>query len=407
MILACTSSRVGSARVPAILLFDDRGCFSIMTKVTTAAEPLAISAGPSDELRRGFAAARDICREHARSFYFASFFLPSPKRDAAYAVYAFCRMIDDAIDVPEDQPLVGSGVRRTHPAISLPQIDEQQARGGCALDQLETRLELLSDRLDEIYEDRLELPAIESRSPQQHALAAFAHTVRVYEIDKQYFLDVATGCRMDLTIKRYADWPALENYCYHVAGVVGLIMSCIFGLQHSDAKRQAVEMGNAMQLTNILRDLREDFDRGRIYLPHDEMKRFGYSESDLSTGVVNDAFRELMTFQIARARELYQSGAEGLCWLAGDGSRLTASTMAVIHSGILDAIEAQRYDVFTRRARLNTAQQFARIPLRVAVGTKAIDRTHASCLLNDQHASTVPASDRPRRLAQRDRAGRI
>jgi phytoene synthase len=303
-----------------------------------------------------------MCRQHARSFYFASFFLAPRKREAAYAVYAFCRMIDDAIDVPEDQPLIGSAVRRTHPAISLPQIEEQKSSGGCSLDQLETRLELLRDRLDEIYEDRLELPAIESRSPQQHALAAFAHTAREFEIDKQYFLDVAAGCRMDLTVKRYPDWPALENYCFHVAGVVGLIMSCIFGLQHSDAKRQAVQMGNAMQLTNILRDVKEDFDRGRIYLPADEMGRFGYSESDLSRGIVNDAFRELMKYQIARARQLYQEGAAGLCWLAGDGSRLTASAMAVIYSGILDAIEAQRYDVFSRRARVTTARKLARIP---------------------------------------------
>ena len=332
-----------------------------MANVHTLAEPI-VPVDRTDELRRAFAAARQMCQQHARSFYFASFFLPRRKREAAYAVYAFCRMIDDAIDVPEEAPLVGAAVRRTHPAISLPQIEEQKALGECSLDQLETRLELLSDRLDEIYEDRLELPAVEARSSQQHALVAFAHTSREYEISKQYFLDVAAGCRMDLTVKRYADWPALENYCYHVAGVVGLIMSCIFGLQHSDAKRQAVMMGNAMQLTNILRDVKEDFDRGRIYLPQDEMKRFGVSESDIAQAVVNEPFRELMKFQIARARQLYQDGAEGLCWLAGDGSRLTASAMAVIYSGILDAIEAQRYDVFTKRAHLATAQKIARIP---------------------------------------------
>ncbi|CAN5427388.1 phytoene synthase [soil metagenome] len=332
-----------------------------MALVHTTAEPMT-PIDRTDELRQAFAAAKQMCREHARSFFFASFFLPQRKREAAYAVYAFCRMIDDAIDVPDEAPLVGAAVRRTHPAISLPQIEEQQAMGGCSLDQLETRLELLSDRLDEIYDDRLELPAVGSRSSQQHALVAFAHTAREYEISKQYFLDVASGCRMDLTIKRYADWPALENYCYHVAGVVGLIMSCIFGLQHSDAKKQAVMMGNAMQLTNILRDIKEDFDRGRIYLPQDEMKRFGYSESDLANGVVNESFRELMRFQIARARQLYQDGAAGLCWLAGDGSRLTASAMAVIYSGIFDAIESQRYDVFTSRAHLTTAQKIARVP---------------------------------------------
>jgi phytoene synthase len=92
------------------------------------------------------------------------------------------------------------------------------------------------------------------------------------------------------------------------------------------------------------------------------MKRFGYTESDLSRGVVNESLRELMKFQVDRARKLYRDGAEGLCWLAGDGSRLTASAMAVLYSGILDAIEAQQYDVFARRARLTTAQKIARIP---------------------------------------------
>lgn len=332
-----------------------------MAIVHTVAEPVT-PVDRTEELRLAFAAARQMCRQHARSYYFASFFLPPRKREAAYAVYAFCRMIDDAIDVPEEAPLVGAAVRRTHPAISLPQIEQQKAMGGCSLDQLETRLELLSDRLDEIYDDRLEMPAVGARSPQQHALVAFAQTAREFEIDKQYFLDVAAGCRMDLTVKRYADWRALENYCYHSAGVVGLIVSCIFGLQHSDAKRQAVLMGNAMRLTSILRDLKPDFARGRIYLPQDEMRKFGYTESDLASGVVNEPFRELMKFQIARARRLYQGGAEGLCWLAGDGSRLTASMMAVVHAGILDAIEAQHYDVFSRSARLTIAQRFACIP---------------------------------------------
>lgn len=333
------------------------------TAVTTSTtEPVPVAIDRSNEMGRAFAAARDMCREHGRGFYFASFFLPRRKREAAHAVYAFCRMIDEAIDVPDDQPLVGSTVRRTHPAISLPQIDEEKAMGGCALDQLETRLELLRDRLDEIYGDRLELPAVESRSPQQHALAAFAHTARAFEIDKQYFLDFAAGCQMDLTVKRYPDWPALENYCDHSGGVVGLMMSCILGLQHSDAKRHTVQLGKAMQLTNILRDVRTSLDRGRIYLPQDEVERFGVSEADLASGVVSDSFRELMKFQIARARKMYQDAAEGICWLAGDGSRFTASAMAIMHAGILDAIAAQRYDVFSGRARLSISQMLAGMP---------------------------------------------
>ncbi|MGH7176059.1 MAG: phytoene/squalene synthase family protein, partial [Tepidisphaeraceae bacterium] len=274
-----------------------------------------------------FAAARAICRRHARSFYFASAFLPRRKRDAAYAVYAFCRMIDDAIDVPQDQ-LVGAAVRREHPVMSLPQVDKS-----CDMNSLQMRLDLLSDRLDEVYDDRLELPAVDARSEQQHALEAFAQTVRRYEIPKQHFLDLAEGCRMDLTVLRYQTWKDLENYCYHVAGVVGLIMCGVFGLTHSDAHKQAVMMGNAMQLTNILRDVKEDWDRGRVYLPQEDLRRFAYGESELSDGVVNENFRELMRFEINRTRQLYRDAAEGLCWLAGDGSRLTASVMAVVYGG--------------------------------------------------------------------------
>jgi phytoene synthase len=176
---------------------------------------------------------------------------------------------------------------------------------------------------------------------------------------------------MDLSIVRYATWNSLEKYCYHVAGVVGLIMSSVFGLTHSDAGKQAVMMGNAMQLTNILRDIGEDYSRGRIYLPLEDMARFGYSERDLAGGVVNDQFRELMQYEIMRARMLYQDGAEGLCWLAGDGSRFTASAMAVIYSGILDAIEKQGYDVFKRRARMNFAQKLARLPRAYRLASRA------------------------------------
>jgi phytoene synthase len=221
---------------------------------------------------------------------------------------------------------------------------------------------MFRDRLAEIYDNRLDLPLPQYRSQDQNALHAFGKTVHRYQIPQKYFLELAEGCRMDLTIKRYATWKSLENYCYHVAGVVGVIMSCVFGVTSSDAGRQAVLMGNAMQLTNILRDVKEDWERGRIYLPLEDMVRFGYSEKDLSRGVVNDKFRALMQFQIERARDLYRQGAQGLCWLADDGSRLTASAMAVIYSGILEAIERQRYDVFSSRAHLTTAQKFRRLP---------------------------------------------
>jgi phytoene synthase len=323
----------------------------------------------TSETEQAFRAARDICRRHARSFYFSSAFLNRAKRDGSYAVYAFCRMIDDAID-QDDQSIEstevggwesGAGGRRVQPD-PRPTTHDPRPTGCCSTSALEQRLQLFRARLDDIYQNRLQLPLLEHRSETQHALHAFALTVHRYEIPQQYFLDLAEGCRMDLTISRYATWNSLERYCYHVAGVVGLMMSCVFGLTHSDAKHNAIAMGNAMQLTNILRDVKEDWDRGRVYLPLEDMARFGYSERDLSRGVVNESFRDLMRFEIDRARQLFRAGADGLCWLAGDGSRLTASAMAVIYSGILGAIERQNYDVFSRRAHLSFGQKLARVP---------------------------------------------
>jgi phytoene synthase len=167
---------------------------------------------------------------------------------------------------------------------------------------------------------------------------------------------------LDLTVRRYATWKSLERYCYHAAGVVGLAMGCVFGLRHSGAGEKAVRMGNAMRLTRILRDVKADWERGRLYLPLEDLASHRYGERDVAAGVVDERFRALMRFEIDRARRMYREAAEGVCWLADDGSRLTASTMALIDSGILNAIERQGYDVFTKRARLTTGQKLRGLP---------------------------------------------
>jgi phytoene synthase len=278
--------------------------------------------GVTDSTALAFAAARQICSQHARTFYFASVFLPRPKRDAAYAVYAFCRLLDDAADT-------GGDVSAYDRALDA-------AYAGSVADVGDVRAQL--------------------------ALVAFAETVRRYDIPKRYFEDLAAGCRMDLTVSRYATWDALRVYCYHVAGVVGLVMCRVFGLTDAAAERRAVVMGEAMQLTNILRDVGEDRGLGRVYLPAEDMARFGYTEAELLAGVVNEPFRALMRFEVDRARSLYRDAAGGLAALPDDGSRFTACAMAVVYAGILGAIERQRYDVFARRARLSTVQKLLRLP---------------------------------------------
>ncbi len=275
-----------------------------------------------------FETARDICRRHAKSFYFASHFLPETKRLHAYAVYAFCRLLDDAVD------------EANSPA------------------QMHTELQRFESLLDACFNNTL--PA--GDSAESLALRAFAITVNRCEIPKQPFLDLAEGCRMDLTINRYTDWAALEKYCYRVAGVVGLIMCHVFDLRDEAAHQKAIAMGNAMQLTNILRDVAEDYSRGRIYLPQDEMQRFGLTENDIATRTISPAFKSLMQFQIDRARSLYREGATGLCAIASDGSRQTACVMATVYGGILRAIEGLDYDVFKSRAHLTRFQKIARLP---------------------------------------------
>jgi phytoene synthase len=276
-----------------------------------------------------YAAAQAICQRHARSFYFASHFLPRARRRHAYAVYAYCRLMDDAIDVP------------TGP------LDERFGR--------------LLAQLDDIYAGRLE--AAPDGSEATRALRAFAQTVRACDIPRQYFLDLATGCRMDLTIKRYETWEDLDRYCYHVAGVVGLMMCRVLGVSRHEAESPAIAMGNAMQLTNILRDVRDDWDRGRIYLPRQEMQRCGYTEADLAARRNTPALEQLLRRGIQRTHELYAHGAGGLTYLPDDGSRLTASVMAAVYGGILDAIEHMDYDVLNHRAHLTTPQKLLRLPL--------------------------------------------
>ena len=147
-------------------------------------------------------------------------------------------------------------------------------------------------------------------------------------------------------------------------------MCSVLGLTHSGAREQAIELGVAMQLTNILRGIKKDVERGRIYLPLEDMIRFGYSERDLAGEVVNDNLRGLMRFEIERARALYRSGAEGICWLAGDGSRLAAATTAVLHAGILDAMERREYNVFRGPTGLNIGQKLRRLPAAWRLGRR-------------------------------------
>ncbi len=259
---------------------------------------------------------RHVAKEQARNFYYAFRTLPAHKRRAIYAVYAFCRYCDDIADEP------------------LPE-EERSHRFGLVRGMLSN---------------------LDSGEAADPIFAALQDASRTFEIPMSYYSEVVDGVEMDLTWTRFRDFDELRAYCYKVASVVGLICVEIFGYKDVRAREYAVDLGIAMQLTNILRDIREDADRGRIYIPQDELERFGYSEAELTSGVVNDAFRALMEFQVARARRYFDSGGRLMPLLSPD-SRACPAVLRSLYRALLDRIEAAGYDVFERRIRLSTTEK--------------------------------------------------
>jgi 15-cis-phytoene synthase len=187
--------------------------------------------------------------------------------------------------------------------------------------------------------------------------------IRRLDIPREYFDDIIAGVEMDLTITRYATFRDLYQYCYRVASVVGLICLKIFGARAPEAQAYAVNLGVAFQLTNILRDLKADGARGRIYLPGEDLERFGYAERDLLAGAYTPGFIRLMEFECGRAQEYYRA-AEAALPEADRRALLPAEIMRAIYHTILERIEGAQYQVFARRITLSA-------PHRLAVALRA------------------------------------
>jgi phytoene synthase len=265
-------------------------------------------------IKRGFKESKSITRKYAKSFYFSSYFLPNKKRMAAYSVYAICRISDESVDSP--------GV--LSPSLGLKKLKKD---------------------IESVYGEAIMLSPL---------LSSFRDTVNEYRIPKEYFLNLMEGMQMDLDKKRYQNFCELYDYCYKAAGVVGLIMLKIFGYQDIRAEKYAVDLGIAMQLTNILRDIKEDYARGRIYLPLDDMQRYKVGETDISEAKLSADFINLMKFQASRAREYYNEAGKGMSLISDTRCRLTAKAMKEIYAKILDEIKNNRYDVFSTRAHVKT-----------------------------------------------------
>jgi len=270
-------------------------------------------------LRKAYRQAEIITAEHSKSFHFASGLLPEEKRSAVRALYAFCRTVDDIVDESADE--------------------ERESK----LDYWRGMVEHGSFLDDDLV------------------AAAWADTLTRYHIPSHYALQLIDGVNRDLTQSRYQTFEELATYCYGVASTVGLMSMYIVGFKSSEAVPYAIKLGVALQMTNILRDVGEDYQNGRLYLPREELVFYGIREQDIADGRITDNWRQFMKFQIERTRQLYAESWEGVKMLEREG-QLAIGAASVFYQGILDDIEKHDYNVFNRRANLSAAGKVSRIP---------------------------------------------
>ena len=267
-----------------------------------------------DPLERSYAAAEALTAAWARSFHFASRFLPAAKRRAVCALYAYCRHADNLVDDRGDRP-------------------EAQVRA---------ELTALAGEVRAMHA---------GTPPADPRWLALHDTLRRYPVPLDPLLELLDGVAQDLEPVAMPDFPALEQYCRQVAGGVGLLVAPILGARPGE-EAAGLQLGLAMQLTNILRDVREDLDRGRLYFPATELAAWGISRADLERRRMSPRLRVYIAFQICRAREYFEAADPAIDRFPDDGSRLTVRLMQRTYAGILDEIERMDGDVFRARARV-------------------------------------------------------
>lgn len=270
--------------------------------------------------KEAYALCANIAAHHSKSFYLASGLLPEQKRSATRALYAFCRTVDDIVD---EGTLFGRDV----------ELDYWR---GLVSGYLHPR-------------------------PDDQVGQAWLDTLQRYGIPSIFALQLIDGVSQDLQSSTYQKFEDLATYCYGVASTVGLMSMYIVGFKSDEALRYAIKLGVALQMTNILRDVGEDFRMGRIYLPQDELNSFGITHEDLAKGNTDARWREFMKFQIFRTRLLYSEAWEGIKYLERDG-QLAIGAASEFYRSILGAIEANDYDVFSKRASLSGWGKIKQIP---------------------------------------------
>ncbi|HZO91675.1 MAG TPA: phytoene/squalene synthase family protein [Chthonomonadaceae bacterium] len=287
-------------------------------KSETLSQPAVPSITP-ERLAESYRHCEQVARTQARNFYYSFVTLPPERKAAMCAIYAFMRYSDD--------------------------VSDEAAADHSKAAQMRAWRAALDRALDGDYGQSLILPA-------------FHDTVQRYGIPARYFHALIDGTEMDLSKKRYETFDELYQYCYRVASVVGFVCLHVWGFDAAEGKalEYAEACGLAFQLTNILRDVKEDAERDRIYLPQEDLRRFGVAEENLKRGLANSPFRALMRFEVERAQGYYDQ-AQALLPLIHAPGRPTFAIMFQIYRGILDSIERNDYDVFSRRARVSTPKK--------------------------------------------------
>ena len=294
-------------------------------------------------LAESYELCRRAQRAHSRTYYFSTRLFPQEVRPHVHALYAFMRYADEIVDNP----------------------------GATSLEEQLSALEAFEEET---------LAAVAGEEVPNPVLRAYANTVRVRDIDPEDIAAFMKSMKMDTSVFRYQRYEDLAVYTYGSAAVVGLMMCRVVGVVDRRADVHAETLGVAMQLTNFLRDIGEDWRRGRVYIPLEDLERFGYDEADLERGVVDERFVELLRFEIRRTRRLYALADEGMGYIPR-GRRYPVVVARELYAAILDRIEAQGYDVFARRAETSrlgklgvAARCAARDPVELLAGRRRLPR---------------------------------
>jgi phytoene synthase len=290
---------------------------------------------PMTSIEDAYEECRQITAEYSKTFYLGTRLMASEKRRAIWAIYVWCRRTDELVDGPKAA------------TTTLATLDDWERQ------------------LEDIFAGR----------PRDRFDVALADTIERFPLKIEPFRDMIAGQRMDLRRNRYETFDDLKLYCYRVAGTVGLMSEAVMGTEvpatqapwaieqsYKSPINEAVALGIANQLTNILRDVGEDRHRGRIYLPMEDLDRFGYSEADLMAGKLDQRWSELMQFEINRARQYYVEAECGIRDLHID-ARWPVWTASILYSQILNAIERNNYDVFSHRAYVSGFRKAMCLPV--------------------------------------------